>query len=468
VKAVSETTPEELAPILLEELRKHNVVLEAPPGWGKTRLAAILVELADSIAVVTRTHAEIDEVLGFTPSVIPVYGKEKLCLIKNSDESIYSFCRRMRMFKLCRYKYVACNKLIRYIAGRKPDIHNIRKYAEKIGVCPYPSVLTLARNKKIVTTYGMYYVNPSITENKKIIVFDEAHAMLDKLEELVVKIDEQYIESLVALLKKNNETRPVAYYIRSAWRKSKTFGEFIRYIERVECEALNELINKYYSDKLYWRGKEAYYLPGKTLQIRETGQLFMSAYLPPFFIHLVPNHYKVVIPADYQIEAEIDTDLTSKYTERNPDTYKAYADKIKQYYREDIATLIVFPSHEFKEKVLQHLPDTLKNKALPPEAIKDAKPGNIIVDAAGGKASEGVNPSPHLEQVIVAGLPYPQPSGPLNLLAKIYGFDAVYTYKALLRTIQAIGRLRNKGKAILIDKRYKTIKHLLPTYIKTT
>ena len=452
------------------ELEEGNYVVEAYPGYGKTKLGVDLLLETGKGVFVTRTHQEIEEVLRFSDNTIrPIYGKEKLCPIwrRGEDISIYRYCRRMRILQACRYKYRADSKFIAWLAveTRKPD--EIRERAKKTGVCPYPSILTLFRRLKLVaTTYGFAFTFWGDILQRRPTFFDEAHTMLDVLVSMVECINDAFINTLFRSLKQSLETRPLAYAIRAAWRKAKTFPEFIDMLDRMagDSEIIDSLIMAYYNGQVYWRGKWGWWALKPRLP--EYGALFLTAYLPPFLVKSIPNLKIIKVEGEQVLEAYIDTDLTSKYEERNEETYRGYAKKIEEYYLPDKANLAVFPSYEFMDKVLSMLSERIASKVRPAESIRDAKPGDIVVDVAGGVATEGVNPTPHLGRVIVAGLPYPKPDPTLNVYANIYGFDAVYTYLALLRVVQALGRLRFRGDAVLIDRRYKNVVDLFPPYIK--
>ena len=467
--------PDELVDTVVEELDISNIVVEAYPGWGKTKLAAMIADRAESVAVVTRTHEEMYELMRFSRGgLIPLFGKEKLCLMwrKGEDVSVYRYCNRLRTLGLCRYRYTASHELIRWLAGRKPRPEEVAKKAKSLGVCPYPSILTLAsKARKVVTTYGFAYTYKNVLD-KKLVIYDESHEILNILAGLVERIDDTYIETLVASLKKKVETRRLAYFIRACWRKSNSFREFVRLLERAPADVDNEFIDSivslFYSNKIYWEGKVGYIL--KKPVIKDSGQLFLTAYLPPFFMKAIPNLKMVRIPTDVSLNVIIDTDVTSRYEERSDETYRLYAEKIEDYYVANTGNLVVFPSYEFMEKVKQYLSDYILAKVKPPEAIRTIKEGDIVFDVAGGVGTEGVNPSPLLKRVIVVGLPYPPPTGELNLLSKLYGFDAVYTYMGLLKVVQAVGRLRfrENADAVLIDRRYKYVMDYFPPYISVS
>jgi len=463
---------------LLEMLKHGNVILEAWPGYGKTRLGARVAASVERSLYVVRTHQEIQEVTRFAPILTPVYGKEKLChrWQRGEDVSVYRFCSLQRLLGRCPYKYVAHHELVAWLAGRPRSVEEIRRKARELGVCPYPSMRVIAdKAKRVVTTYGFVFTYPRILENRDVIVFDESHALLDQILAHVTVVDEVFVETLVSEFKRDIETRPLAYALRSAWRKSSTGREFIEKLERLVESApsvpdiIEKLLDEYYRGRVYIDGKNIWFLPFKP-SLPASGALFLTAYLPPFIMDFIPDAVLVTVPPpeNMVVQAIIDGSVTSRYQERSPDTYEAYAQKITEYYAESYANLVIFPSYEFMNEVLPRLPKALQQRVKPPEAIHTAREGDIIVDVAGGVSTEGVNPPPTLRRVIVAGLPYPPPEPRLNLLSRIYGFDNVYTYLALLRVVQSIGRLRFRrgAVAVLLDSRFKRVQHYLPPYIK--
>lgn len=464
---------------LVESLRSKNVVLEAYPGWGKTRMAASLVGEYKKVAVVVRTIEELRETVSMASTkLIALYGKEKLCpVITDGYKGIefYNMCRRYRLLNLCRYKYEADQRIIRFMTFkfRLPD--EIRGFSKDKQVCPYPSMMALMNRNRVVTTYGFVFAHPNLLGNSKfdLVVFDESHELISAVLEFVEVYNEQSISSLVESLKHDVSTRMLAYAVRQCWRRSRSFAEFVECLERQpdSHEAVDRIINLFRSKRSYVSGKVLAVAPS-TLNLPGSGCLFLSAYTPPFILDLIPNAevLRIEPPPELSIEAHIDDTLSSRYEERTQETYKAYAEKILDYYSASDANLVLFPSYEFMDNVKQYLPPEFIERVKSREAIRSIGEGDVVFDVAGGIATEGVNPSPALRRVIVVGLPYPPPSIELNTLAKVYGFDNTYTYLALLKVIQAIGRMRfRKGAdAVLIDRRYKNVLKFLPPYLKPT
>lgn len=460
---------------ILEKLKTGNIVIEAPPGFGKTRLAVELASRVNRVAIVERTVEEIREVLRMsTEKIIPLYGKEKICphYREKNKKNIHDACRRARMFGTCRYKYKAVNEFVRFLAGKPRDTDEIIEKAEETKTCPYPSMLMLKNSRKIVATYGFILTHPDTLVNRDLIVFDEAQELLDIVIENTRVIDDEEVERIVSMLKKikNPEAKQTAYVLKQCWRKTMSFSDFVKCLERqpFSNEEVDSIINTYYNKgKSVIMGRKMAVIPPLPSVIPEKNALFLSTHMPPF---IDVKADVVRVNSEKKIRVVIDDEVTSRFEERSEEMYRKYADKIITYYSLSDANLVVFPSYDFMNNVLRHLPREIVEKAKPREEIRSLEQGDIVFDVAGGSSTEGVNPSPCLRRVIVAGLPYPSPTDVLNALSKKYGFDNVYTYIALQRVVQTLGRLRFRENAdgVLLDKRFRNVVQFMPPFIEIT
>jgi len=471
---------ESLVSEITDAVVKHgkSVVVEAYPGFGKTKLAAHILSLVHRGAVAVRTHNEIFEVFDFLPDrtgTVYAYGKPKICYIQ-SDFS-YRYCRAINLFGRCNTDFG--NRDVAWLAAtlRKPS--EIVDYEKKHNKCLYKALRMLAKKaRKIVATYDYLVSNPDVLEDRDVVVFDEAHHILSYIDELVVEIDGQFVESLVKSLKENIETRALAYALRTAFRKSSSIREFMEKLSDIvsnstistESEAVNlldKIVVMYYSGRHYIENGRCYILTDVLPAIAKLERkVMLGVYLPPFFLGIDRNVEHIVVEGEPRISVAIDTSLTTKYTERGEETYKEYAKKIEEYIDDKCGNLVVFPSYSVMEEVKKHLNDSVKRRIIEPkEDIDEIPNGSILLDVAGGRFSEGVNIK-NLCNVVVVGMPYPEPSPQLNLLSKVFGFDNIYTYIALLRTYQAVGRIRGCGKATLIDKRFLAYKDKFPKWMR--
>lgn len=468
-------TLEGLATQVLEAVKNgKSVVVEAYPGFGKTKLASILLSRVHRGLVAVRTHNEIYEVFSFLEDragVVYAYGRPKLCFRMPSFS--YKECRAMRILSRCNTSFTY--KDVAWLAAtlRKPD--DIVEREKKEGRCLYSALRVLAmKSRKVVATYDYIVSNPGILEKRDIVVLDEAHHLLSYTDELVIVLDEATIELLVKSLKKDVETRPLAYSLRSIYRNSASIREFFDKLSTVlssvsanneVVELLDQLVSSYYSGKYYVQSNSWYILTETLPKLAKVpNKVMLSIHLPPFFIE-GKNTEHVVVEGEPRIDAYIDTSLTTKYTERSDEMYKEYAKRIRELIANDCGNLVVFPSYEVMNSVMQHLED-VKHRVLSAKDKPESLPnGAIIVDVAGGKLSEGVNIA-NIRRVIMVGMPYPDPTPELNLLAKIYGFDNVYTYLALLRSFQAVGRIRDRGIAYFLDERFQKYVEKIPKWVR--
>ena len=466
---------EDLVGRILEEVKAgKTVILEAYPGFGKTRTAALLLSQVNRGLVIVRTHNEIEEIFRFLPTtkgVIYAYGKPKLCF-KFSNFS-YKLCRSMIVLGRCRLDFN--NKDIAWLAAtfRKPE--EIRDREKKHNKCLYRALRMLAhKSKKVVATYDYVVSNPTVMDNREVIVFDEAHNIMNYVEEVVVEINSIFIDYLTKELKKNLETRPLAYALRSIFRKSKNIADFIDRLTsllsqvNVDGELVNlldKIVNAYYNKRYYVANGSYYFLTDTLPKIAKVEKkIFIGAFLPPIFFYSSKNRERIKIEGEPRIQAYIDTSVTTKYTERDENLYKELGKKITEYIRDDSGNFIVFTSYEMMNNVLTYLPTAITRRIISND-LREVPKGGILVDVAGGKLSEGVNIR-GLRNVIVVGMPYPEPTPTFNLLSKVFGFENIYTYTALLRTFQAIGRVRTDGTAYLLDKRFSKHTDSFPSWIR--
>jgi len=476
---VSSSTPcfslDALAETILSELGSgKDVVLEAYPGFGKTRLAALLLSRAERGVVVTRTHKEVEEVFNFLPStkgVVYAYGKPKICY--KYENFSYGLCRASVVFGRCSLDFD--NKDVAWLAAifRKPE--EVKEMAKKRNKCLYGALKMLAHKaKKVVATYDYVVSHPALLEQRDLIVFDEAQTILNYVDEVAVSINNVFVEQLVRELKKSIETRPIAYALRSIYRKSSGLREFIDKLTtmlsevRAESELvslLEDVVKAYYGKHYHVEGDTYYFLIDTLPRIARVGRkVFMGAFLPPMFLQSAKKATVIRIEGEPRIKAYIDTSVTTRYEERSEELYRELAKKVAERLREDCGNLVVFPSREVKDAVLKYVPEDVARKIIT-DFGKGVPGGGIIVDVAGGRLTEGVNIL-GLGNVVIAGMPYPEPNPILNLLSKVYGFDSTYTYLALLRTFQAVGRIRGSGTAYLLDKRFEAYKSLFPSWIE--
>jgi len=454
-----------------------SVVLEAYPGFGKTMLAAHVLSQVKRGLVAVRTHNEIFEVYNFLTDkkgTVYAYGKPKICYVQSSFT--YRQCRAHQLLGRCVLSFGSGDVAWLAATLRKPS--EIVEYEKKHGKCLYKAIRMLAKKtRKVIATYDYVVSNSEVLEDRDILIFDEAHHILSYMDELIVEIDNQFIELLVENLKQDVETRPLAYALRATFKKSKTVAEFMDKLLDVmrgcptsaDSEYVNlidRVVTMYYSGKYHVEGGKCYVLTDVLPKLAKLGnRVMLGMHLPPFFLQVDKNVEYIAVEGEPRISVTIDTSLTTKYTERSDEIYREYAKKIEGYLTDTAGNLVVFPSRSVLEEVKKHFRDAVVNRVVEvKESIDSIPSGGVVLDVAGGRLTEGVNIA-NLSNVVVAGMPYPEPTPQLNLLSKVFGFENVYTYIALLRTYQAVGRIRAKGTAVLIDGRFYTYRDKLPKWV---
>lgn len=459
-----------------DELKRGNsVVVEAYPGFGKTRLGARMLSAFERAVMAVRTHEEMSEVFGFLGSskgVAYAYGKPKLCY--RLDDFEYGYCRAMLSVGRCRP--TPSNRDVAWVAAtfRRPE--DVREEAKRRNRCLYFAMRVLAQSHgKLVTTYDYLASNPSALKKKDVAILDEAQTLLDYVDEVVVAVDGTFVEYTARALKSDESTRFAAYALRVAYRRSAGIHDFVEKLETVlsgvgpvqspvaslAVETLESIVESY-RRRWYSSDGRVHYFMSSTLPslARFEPKLLLGAYLPPPFL---AAKNVVRVHGGARVEMVIDGDLTSQYETRGEDVYAGYARKIAEYARSDVGNLAVFPSRAFMEEVLSRVGDDVRSRVLR-EPVGDSVPsGKVLVDVAGGSYTEGVNIR-NLGCVIVCGMPYPEPNPVLSLVSRAYGCD-MYAYIALSRTLQAVGRMRGGGVAYAIDRRFRNHMSKVPPWV---
>jgi Rad3-related DNA helicase len=153
-----------------------------------------------------------------------------------------------------------------------------------------------------------------------------------------------------------------------------------------------------------------------------------------------------------------------RYSEREKIDINYLANLATKYIDKDGGNLVVTVNKRYADEISKIL--TSKGyKMLSKEDIiakRYMAPGSIAVDVAGGSLTEGINIL-GLTRVIVLGALYPSPSPELDIAGKVVG--SIYEKIAILRTAQAVGRIRGRGSAVLIDQRFKELRNTMPKWI---
>ena len=464
----------DVAELLISVIDSYDeVLLEAYPGFGKTMLGVELLRRFNRGVIVVRTRTEMLVAMNMARDLgyrlAPLFGRYSLCPFVSSDNPLtfFAVCRARRVLGKCIESTEP--RLVELCSGLS-NPEEVREASLREGVCLFRAhVLAALRNRHIVTTYEFLRHHPEIVGKLRSWNFaflDECHALFEDVENLVLRVDKLFIYSLAESIKSVDPR--LCYALRSLCRKWGRAEDVIEALDMVamkcgdRCTEVLEIVDA-------WRKGRAYVYRDSIYVVREprisigVKRVFATAYIPPPFAF--GRKVVRVEDAPMTIEAVIDTSISTRFRERSEGFVDRLLEAVTKHIDRSVATLIIVPS----KTILEALSVKLLEKGFrvaPPEAVDRVGEGTVVIDVAGGRAAEGVTPSKSLRMVIVAGMPYPYPSPELNALSKVYGFESVYTYLALLRTVQALGRLmRWGGRAVLIDKRFVRYRDRFPKWI---
>ncbi|WP_048062897.1 ATP-dependent DNA helicase [Caldivirga maquilingensis] len=179
------------------------------------------------------------------------------------------------------------------------------------------------------------------------------------------------------------------------------------------------------------------------------------------------------------VKAVVYGEVTTKYTERSEEQYSRIAQALISIYDAvKHGVLAVFPSYDTLKatrKYIRHGVDLIVEIGTTTiedvlESIK-VNPHKLILAVAGGKLVEGIefrfNDVNYIDAVAIVGVPYPEPNDFMNGLVDVVksranyddAWHAVYTWNALVKVKQAIGRGLRSDKdrvfIILMDYRFR-------------
>ncbi|QQG38582.1 MAG: ATP-dependent DNA helicase [Candidatus Woesearchaeota archaeon] len=197
-------------------------------------------------------------------------------------------------------------------------------------------------------------------------------------------------------------------------------------------------------------------------------------------------YYKNPFPKENRLSLII-PQTSTKFTLRNEKMFKEIAEKTADLVNTIKGNVFVFfPSYQLRDIISNYFAP-LCNKTIfserPNLSKKDKEDlienfkkyknvGAVLLGVAAGSLSEGVDlPGDFLNGVIVVGLPLAKPDLETKALINFYddrfgkGWDYGYIYPAVLKSLQAAGRLirseEDKGVIAFLDERY-----ILDNYFK--
>ena len=186
---------------------------------------------------------------------------------------------------------------------------------------------------------------------------------------------------------------------------------------------------------------------------------------------------RLMVLADYSVD--------TRYTVREQ-FYGIIAQKIKRCRENAVGNLIVyFPSFQFMHAVAQYMQipilmqesdSTAEERAAFTEQLLQGN-ANLAFAVMGSHFSEGIDLR-GIRGIIIVGVALPQYNFSRERI-RIYfdkqyqkGFEYAYVYPGINKVCQAAGRLirteEDAGFILLMDRRFKNYKHLLPPYWQIT
>ena len=216
--------------------------------------------------------------------------------------------------------------------------------------------------------------------------------------------------------------------------------------------------------------------------------VLMSATLPPAeylvsMLGLEESRVNTVLAGDpwgKRIEAISFSGISSRYAERNPETYRLYGQLITKICSLDNVSraLAVFPSYSFLANVWPHVRVSPKIREYPETTLEEVLSKIASLDrfllmvVAWGKLVEGIElkilSKNLVDSIIIAGLPMPEPSLEnlkiLELLRdrlndEYKAWKYVFYFPAIAKVVQAIGRgvrsEHDRPRVFILDERVR-------------
>jgi DNA excision repair protein ERCC-2 len=186
--------------------------------------------------------------------------------------------------------------------------------------------------------------------------------------------------------------------------------------------------------------------------------------------------YESPFPKDNRLTLII-PETTTKFSKRDENQFKRMAEISAEITNEIPGNCaIFFPSYDLRNNVNRYFQDlsrktafieeSLMSKSEKAEFLENFKKYDsaVLLGAASGSFSEGIDLPGILKCVIVIGLPLSHPDLETKELIKYYdnkfskGWDYGYIFPALNKTIQAAGRCirseHDRGVIVFLDERY--------------
>ncbi|ACB39820.1 helicase C-terminal domain-containing protein [Pyrobaculum neutrophilum] len=396
-----------------------RIVVNAPPGYGKSRRIAAVAAGRRKALVFVKSHLEGLQMAKYVEEsggrAGLLFGRRSLCPL--GAENAYQ-CLRLREQGVCKARSGRVEKLIF-------DVERLYK----MGVCPYEAVHVAGRRANVVVLPLAYLSKVSnlaavadLLEEADLVALDEAHNLL-----AVIPVRDEELYSRRYCLPGRDAPMCLALPL---------VGEVVR---------------------------------------RARGLIAASAsilrrFSSPFTQHLSAQFVEVRrLPGEENLEVDFKP-LEFRYRTRMRDAYvEAVAKEVRRLYETYGRVAVFLPNKELASYYMRRLGD------VPASDKPLGDIDHVIVTYYGSPVSEGVNLD--VKAGVLVGFPIPNiKSRELWLMVEALnrlGYDG-YRYAVLFtavnHVIQAAGRVmrnlqRERKYILLMDDRFTEYKHLLPSYI---
>ena len=416
---------------------ERALLVAGPPGIGKTHavIRAVYEEYPGKVYVVLRTHTQQDHYAKIVP-------REDYIAIRGIQEH-------------CRVREVR----------NHPLAHQLCKWMRERGCsCGYTEQFSEAGRRRVVSLLYSHLSTAmvSLLRGARIVVFDEYHSLLPQERRITyaqLRLAEEEYGRAIRL-----EARDVLGRLEEMRARGMEVWAERGYSYLLEVVSVLEQLKK--SGSWLYRVEGGYgYLDiaGYELTLKlPCKKIFVSATPLPRMPGLMEYDSTVeASPTLPNVKVVIFTGIELPYRKRFDRRARRIVNELVRLlsmYR----SVIFLPSEEAKRRLIPRpAPGVTEDVG---EFAED--PGRSVLLIAGGRWAEGID-LPQPEVICIIGVPYDEPPFINPALRELYrylrakglrSFTTLYRYRALSKTLQAIGRglrkLDQRLLVILADRRY--------------
>jgi DNA excision repair protein ERCC-2 len=471
---------------------------------------------------------------GVRVGVADVVGRKQACAhpvfsVLDYDE-FYSACEEARKNALCSYYINAQQPLS--VPDHLYSSQEVLEWAKSVKVCPYEVMVKRGNDAVLVVADYFHFFLPYVRDMlfKKwdvkakdvIVVVDEAHNLpfrviehfstsfntffAKKVDEELKELGEQPLglaEFLMGLIGESEEKivdkdvverLPLPFDVEKSVEWLSDLG--VRVLERGRQRSallrFAHFLSSWYLDapsvRIVRKKKRTVSLIKRLLDpsaitkvINEVhAAILMSATLipPEMYVNVlgidedrsVVREYHSPFPDEHR-QVIVVKGLTTRFSQRNEQTYKRLAFAIDQFF--DNSTAVFFPSYELMDNVLHYVVSSPKFVQRPDMSVHEvarlvsdfSRYGGLLAGVQGGSLSEGVDfANNEIKTLLVVGLALEEMTLERKALIEYYqkkfGKGKLYAYDvpAMTKALQAAGRAIRKesdvASIIFLDERF--------------